>query len=83
MVWPSVRQKFVEEKSSMFIISHSYYVKDRKKQNVSPNLHNLGSFLLFKHLISPLFTRFPKLPIRVELYLSYTGKLPLSQRKFV
>ena len=37
----------------------------------------------FKTSISPLFTQFPKLPILVELYLSYTGKLPLTPIRLI
>ena len=38
---------------------------------------------LFENQISPLITQFPQLTNLIELYLRYTGKLPLTAKKIV
>ena len=70
MVIPPVSQTFDDFKSSFYFISHvAYHAKE--------NTHTQ----FFNDRISTLFIRFSKMSILLELYLSYTGKLPLTPRK--
>ena len=74
-----------DRKDTIFI--RNTRITQNRYQNVSPFPRTKPKYQtfwsLFKHQISPLFVRFPKLPILLELYISCTGHVLLNPRKLV